>query len=83
MMIDEFLAKYNEKIGERKLALLANLENHPFKDFAEVNAIRGQIWGLNHAHAVLRDLYDGIYKPKESVVVTNEGIKDDEKPAKY
>ena len=87
MLIDEFLAKYNEAIGQQKLDLLALIENHNFDDLkglSQVNKMQGRIQGLNAAHAIMRGLYDSVYnKPTESVTVSNEGITKDVKPSLY
>lgn len=83
MMIDEFLAKYNEAIGQQKLDLLALIENHKFTELAEFTAIQGRIQGFNAAHNIMRKLYDSIYVPKENLVVNNGKVEKDEKPSLY
>ncbi len=83
MMVDEFLAKWNERIGQQKLDLLAIVENHKFEDLASFNSIQGRVQGLNMAFETMRKLYDGIFVPKDSIIITNEGAIKDDKPTLY
>lgn len=83
MMIDEFLAKYNETIGQKKLDLIALMETHKFTELSDFASIQGRIQGLNIAHKSMRELYDSVYLPKENIVIKNGKVERDEKTGLY